>query len=109
MEMKELEIVQLIAVHGDVATIKVVRDRATRKCKGYAFVEMVSMDDALNVIDNLNGRTIGDRELTIKLAEEGSAKPKSAPSRPRTFNKPSGPRDQGSSSDARQKRPRRNF
>lgn len=40
LEITELELAQLIAAHGDISTIKIVRDRKTRICKGYAFTEM---------------------------------------------------------------------
>ena len=37
LDITELELVQLFNLHGDVATIKIVRDKKTRMCKGYAF------------------------------------------------------------------------
>ncbi|RFZ92864.1 RNA-binding protein [Mucilaginibacter conchicola] len=34
----ELELATLIAPYGDIDTIKIVRDKKTKKCKGYAFI-----------------------------------------------------------------------
>ena len=35
--IQEMDLAILVSLHGRVETIKVVRDRATGKCKGYAF------------------------------------------------------------------------
>lgn len=70
LEILELELAQLIAPHGDIATIKIVRDRKTRICKGYAFVEMQTADGAQNTINALHGVEMGERMLTVKLSEE---------------------------------------
>ncbi len=34
LEMTELELVQTVSPYGEVSTIKIVRDKVTRKCKG---------------------------------------------------------------------------
>lgn len=34
----ELELAKLFGPHGDISTIKIVRDKKTRICKGYAFI-----------------------------------------------------------------------
>ncbi|MVN92671.1 RNA recognition motif domain-containing protein [Mucilaginibacter aquatilis] len=70
LEINELELAKLIAPHGDILTIKIVRDRQTGKCKGYAFVEMVSLAGAENAVIALDGITMQDRELTVKINEE---------------------------------------
>jgi len=77
LEMQELELVQIIALHGDVATIKIVRDKKTKICKGYAFVEMVDRQNAEQVIDALDGADLKGRPLVINIVEEApvSTKP----------------------------------
>jgi RNA recognition motif-containing protein len=47
-----------------------VRDKKTRICKGYAFLEMVSEAAAHAVITALDGHPSGDRSLTVKLADQ---------------------------------------
>ncbi|MBS1529404.1 MAG: RNA-binding protein [Bacteroidetes bacterium] len=74
--MDEMELVKLVMPYGQVNTIKIVKDKKTRKSKGYGFLEMLDMEAAQGVIDNLNGTPIGDRVFTIKVSEE---KPKPAP------------------------------
>jgi RNA recognition motif-containing protein len=70
LDMTELELVQLIALHGDVSTIKIVRDKKTRICKGYAFVEMTDRKGAEQVIEMLDGTSLGDRKLSISIKED---------------------------------------
>lgn len=45
-EVRELDLVQLIAIYGEVQSIKVIRDKLTEKCKGYAFLEMKDYEAA---------------------------------------------------------------
>jgi len=77
LEMQELELVQIIALHGDVETIKIVRDKKTRICKGYAFVEMVDRQNAEQVMEALDGADLKGRPLVINIVEEApvAAKP----------------------------------
>ncbi|MHB8205925.1 RNA recognition motif domain-containing protein [Mucilaginibacter sp.] len=75
LEMSELELVQLVSPYGEVSTIKIVRNKATKKCKGYAFLEMTSREAADNVIKALDGAAIGDRQLTISIKEDEQVRP----------------------------------
>jgi len=70
-EFTELEIVQLVGPHTTVETIKVVRDKISKKPKGYAFLEVADNAGAERAIDALDGLAMGDRILKInKVAEE---------------------------------------
>lgn len=109
LEITEMELAMLIAPHGNISTIKIVRDRQTKKCKGYAFVEVLTEEDAVKIAAALDGEEMQDRMLTVKVSEEAPAKPV-APQRtsrqtyPRpTFNKTNRPSDDA----GRPKRPRR--
>lgn len=53
LEMTEMEVVQIIAPFAEVVTIKLVRDRATKKCKGYGFVEVNNEEDAKMAIGRI--------------------------------------------------------
>ncbi len=70
--MTELELVQLIDPFGRVNTVKIVRDKVTKKCKGYAFVEMADLESADRVISGLNNTVLGDKVLSVNFAEEKS-------------------------------------
>ncbi|QKJ32981.1 RNA-binding protein [Mucilaginibacter mali] len=69
-EASELEIVQLFDPFGKVVTIKIVIDKITRKCKGFAFLEVEDSLSAQAAIRELNGTVWGDRELTVNYATE---------------------------------------
>jgi RNA recognition motif-containing protein len=69
LDMDELRLAQLVAPHGDIEVMKIVRDKRTGICKGFAFVEMGTADDAARVSAALDGEPMGDRTLSVKLAE----------------------------------------
>jgi len=70
LEMTELELVKMIGPHGDVETIKIVRDKKTRICKGYAFLEMKDRIGAENAVIALDGTPIADRILSVKINDD---------------------------------------
>ena len=51
-------------------TIKIVRDKKTGTCKGYAFLEMKDKEGAERAVEALDGTSIGDRQLAVKINEE---------------------------------------
>ncbi len=53
-----------------VAEVKIITDRDTGRPRGFAFVEMVSQEDADAAINALNGREVGGRALTVNEARE---------------------------------------
>jgi RNA recognition motif-containing protein len=75
-ETNELALVQLVSLYGEVDTIKIVRDKISKKSKGYAFLDMKTKADADAVLDNLDGSDFQGKELSIKFAvakDEGPA------------------------------------
>ncbi|MBD1363095.1 RNA-binding protein [Mucilaginibacter sp. ZT4R22] len=76
LTITELDLVQILSYHGEVVTIKIVRDKQTRKCKGYAFIETATLDDANQIIQALNGTMLGERVLTINIVPEENVKSK---------------------------------
>jgi RNA recognition motif-containing protein len=70
-DIEEIELVQLLAIYGEVLTVKIVRDRITKKCKGYGFLEMANIEAAENVIKFMDGKPIGKKNtLVINLVKE---------------------------------------
>lgn len=90
LDMTELEIVQRVALYADVQTIKIVRDKKTKVCKGYAFLEVTDRAGAEQAMDALNGTQIAGRELLLNIVEEDQQKkPASRPKfAPKTFKRP---------------------
>ncbi|GMU84152.1 MAG: hypothetical protein AMXMBFR47_40220 [Planctomycetota bacterium] len=62
------ELQEMFAAHGSVRSAQVVMDRETGRSKGYGFVEMGSEEEAQAAINNLNGKAINGRALTVNEA-----------------------------------------
>jgi len=95
----ELEIVMLVAPHAEVVTIKIVRDKKTKICKGYAFLEIADRAGAENAVEMVDGTIVAGKPLSVKIRED---EPVAAPKR---YSGYSG----SSSSLERKKRPRKQF
>ena len=67
-ETGETELQELFARAGTVETVKVMRDMATGRARGFAFVEMGSDDEAQKAINQLNSYELGGRGLTVNEA-----------------------------------------
>src|SRR3954464_14122190 len=64
----EAELQELFAQAGAVDSVKVMRDMATGRARGFAFVEMASDDDAQKAIDKFHNFEFGGRNLTVNEA-----------------------------------------
>ena len=58
----------LFAGAGTVETVSVMRDMATGRARGFAFVEMSTDDEAQKAITQLNDHQLGGRGLTVNEA-----------------------------------------
>jgi cold-inducible RNA-binding protein len=67
-ETGEADLQELFARAGAVETVTVMRDMATGRARGFAFVEMNSDGDAQKAIAELNGYQLGGRSLTVNEA-----------------------------------------
>lgn len=70
----ESDLEQLFASAGDVASVTVMRDRATGRARGFAFVEMASDEGASQAIESLNNSSYGGRNLTVNEARPQEAR-----------------------------------
>jgi RNA recognition motif-containing protein len=67
-ETGETELQDLFAAAGTVESVKVIRDMATGRARGFAFVEMSTDDDAKRAITQFNDYQLGGRGLTVNEA-----------------------------------------
>jgi RNA recognition motif-containing protein len=58
----------LFATAGTVDSVNVMRDQATGRARGLAFVEMATEEEAQNAIRQLNESQVGGRSLTVNEA-----------------------------------------
>jgi RNA recognition motif-containing protein len=67
-ETGETELQALFARAGTVETVRVMRDMATGRARGFAFVEMSSPGEAQKAISELNETELGGRRLVVNEA-----------------------------------------
>lgn len=63
-----MALAQMVGPYGDILTMKIVRDKISRKSKGYAFVEMADRAAADNVVEALNGALLKDKVLAVNIS-----------------------------------------
>jgi cold-inducible RNA-binding protein len=67
-ESGETELQELFGQFGSVDSVRVMRDMATGRARGFAFVEMTTDEEAQTASAKLNGHQIGGRALTVNEA-----------------------------------------
>ena len=67
-ETSETDLQALFATIGAVDSVRVMRDMATGRARGFAFVEMGSDSDAQAAVDKLHEQDFGGRRLTVNEA-----------------------------------------
>ena len=67
-ETGEAELQELFARSGNVESVRVMRDMATGRARGFAFVEMATDEEAQAAITQLNEYQLGGRGLTVNEA-----------------------------------------
>jgi RNA recognition motif-containing protein len=65
---EEQDLQELFSQSGQVDSVTLMRDQATGRSRGFAFVEMGSDADAQAAIDALNNKPFGGRNLTVNEA-----------------------------------------
>lgn len=72
--MKEEDIKAVFMEFGNVVSVKIVFDRATRRSKGYGFVEMDDDKQAEAAIKELDGKEFEGRNLRVSKANPRTEK-----------------------------------
>jgi len=67
-ETGEQDLQELFGQAGTVESVNVMRDMATGRARGFAFVEMSTEEDAAKAITELNERQFNGRNLTVNEA-----------------------------------------
>jgi RNA recognition motif-containing protein len=73
-ETGEAELQALFAQAGSVESVRVMRDQATGRARGFAFVEMGTEEEAQQAINAMNGAQVGGRNLTVNEARPQAAR-----------------------------------
>ena len=67
-ETEEAQLQELFGRAGTVETVRVMRDMATGRARGFAFVEMSTDEEAQKAITELNAYQLGGRGLAVNEA-----------------------------------------
>lgn len=84
-EVDRQELQAIFAEAGDSISTKVIKDRKTGQCRGFAFVTVKTDEQADQIIEKFNGYSFKDSPLKIEKAlprtknESEEEEPKSAP------------------------------
>ena len=73
-EIGETELQDLFGQAGSVDSVNIMRDQATGRARGFAFVEMSTDEEAEKAINALNGAQVGGRSLTVNEARPKAAR-----------------------------------
>jgi cold-inducible RNA-binding protein len=73
-ETTETDLQTLFGQAGTVETVRVMRDMATGRARGFAFVEMASEAEAQTAIDQFNEKEFAGRRLTVNEARPQEAR-----------------------------------
>ena len=63
--LKDQDLSNLFASHGEVTSAKIVTDKFTGRSKGFGFVEMANDDQAQAAITALNGTEVDGRNIVV--------------------------------------------
>ncbi len=70
--MKENELREAFSPYGEVVSAKIIVDKRSGRSKGYGFVEMENEADAMEAINNLNGKEVLGRNIKVNKANSQS-------------------------------------
>ena len=67
-KVSDHELKEIFEEYGTVDSVKIIVDKYTGKSKGFGFITIPDHVEANKAITELNGSTLGDREITVNEA-----------------------------------------
>jgi cold-inducible RNA-binding protein len=71
----ENDLQDAFAAHGTVLEANLMMDRATGRPRGFGFVTMSTPEEAEKAIQELHGKDLGGRALTVNIAKPREERP----------------------------------
>jgi RNA recognition motif-containing protein len=68
-KVREQSLSELFSKYGEVTSVRIIKDKETRRSKGYGFVEMANDDEANAAIAALNGTEHYERNIVVAEAK----------------------------------------
>ena len=69
------EVKNVVSAYGEVAAVRLVKDRETGRAKGFGFVEMHDEAQAKAALEAMNGQEIGGRKVVVNEANPRPPRP----------------------------------
>ena len=69
-KISEAEVIKLFSSVGSVLSVSIPTDRTTEKPRGFAFVEMESLQDAQDAVNQLHNVELGGRFIMVSIADD---------------------------------------
>ncbi|MCD4770195.1 MAG: RNA-binding protein [Bacteroidales bacterium] len=66
--IEENDLKEIFQEFGEIESVKIITDKYSGRSKGFGFVVMESDDEAKAAIENLNGKVVDNREITVNEA-----------------------------------------
>jgi RNA recognition motif-containing protein len=68
-KVREQSLSELFSQFGEVTSVRIIKDKETRRSKGYGFVEMANDNEAQAAINALNGTEHCERNIVVAEAK----------------------------------------
>jgi RNA recognition motif-containing protein len=68
-KVREQSLSELFSQYGEVTSVRIIKDKDTRRSKGYGFVEMADDEQARAAINALNGTDHFERNIVVAEAK----------------------------------------
>jgi RNA recognition motif-containing protein len=68
-KVREQSLSELFAQYGEVTSVRIIKDKETRRSKGYGFVEMPNDSEGNAAINALNGTSHYERNIVVAEAK----------------------------------------
>ena len=68
-KVREDSLTELFSQYGEVTSARIIKDKDTRRSRGFGFVEMANDEDGQKAIDALNGVEHYERAIVVSQAK----------------------------------------
>ncbi len=68
-DFDDVDLKEMFELYGEVASARIITDRATGKSKGFGFVDMPNKTEAEETIATLDNVVLGKKRISVKEAE----------------------------------------
>lgn len=68
-KVREQALSELFSQYGEVTSVRIIKDKETKRSRGFGFVEMANEGDGQKAIDALNGTEHYERAIVVSQAK----------------------------------------